>query len=100
MRKNQSCRAPMQRRPADIDVSDHAVLRWLERIHGLSVDTIRSHLAGQALTAAELGAISSIAGSVKLHLQQNEATDEGTPLVAIATVTRGGSSRRVYRRRR
>ncbi|MAA97802.1 MAG: hypothetical protein CMN87_15515 [Stappia sp.] len=43
--------------PGKPTVTDHAVLRYLERAHGLDVDAVRAHIAGRAMTAAELGAL-------------------------------------------
>lgn len=91
---------PIPRKAADIDVTDHAVLRWLERAHDLPVAAIRAHLAGEALTAAELGAVARTLGGVRLCLRHNSASDEGTPLVTLATVTLSGSPRHVFRRRK
>lgn len=93
-------RTPIPRKDADIDVTDHAVLRWLERVHDLPVAAIRAHLAGEALSAAELGAMARTLGGVRICLRHNCASDEGTPLVTLATVTLSGSPRHVYRRRR
>lgn len=39
-----------------LDVSDHAVLRWLERVEGVDVGGIRRRIAMAAQNAADLGA--------------------------------------------
>lgn len=36
-----------------IYVTDHAVLRYIERIHGMNVETLREELKQRALRAAE-----------------------------------------------
>lgn len=56
----------MKRRAVSLHVSDHAVLRYLERAHGLDIDAVRRHLAGLALPAAEVGAIALQVETVKL----------------------------------
>ncbi len=53
----------------DIRVTDHAVLRYLERAHGLDVEAIRNHLAGRAMTGVQLGASAVIIEGVKLILK-------------------------------
>lgn len=52
-----------------IHVSDHAVLRYLERAHGLDVDAIRRHLAGRVAGGARLRATGVTVENVKLVLE-------------------------------
>ncbi|WP_425087013.1 hypothetical protein [Stappia sp.] len=40
-------------------VSDHAVLRYIERIYGLDVDAVRRHIADEVASAAAAGAITA-----------------------------------------
>ncbi|SON55794.1 hypothetical protein HDIA_2253 [Hartmannibacter diazotrophicus] len=49
-------------------VTDHAVVRYLERVHGLDVAAVREHIAGRAATAVELGAIAVQIEGVRMHL--------------------------------
>lgn len=58
----------MKRRDAQVHVSDHAVLRWLEREHGIDVEAVRQHLADQSTDAAALGAVALQIGKVRLVL--------------------------------
>ncbi|QGA56332.1 hypothetical protein BR10RB9215_C11531 [Brucella sp. 10RB9215] len=51
-----------------VRVTDHAVLRYLEREHGLDVDVVRRHIAGLAANGVELEAISVKVERVKLLL--------------------------------
>jgi hypothetical protein len=51
-----------------VHVSDHAILRYLERAHGLDVDAVRRHIAGRCTTGAELGALTVIVEGVKFVL--------------------------------
>jgi len=52
-----------------VHVSDHAVLRYLERAHGLDVDAIRRHLAGRVAGGAKLKAAAVTVEHVKLVLE-------------------------------
>ncbi len=61
-----------------VHVSDHAILRYLERAHGLDVDAVRRHLAGRLVTGARLGAIGVTIDNVKLVLQHH---DQGVTVV-------------------
>lgn len=55
----------------EIRVTDHAVLRYLERAHGLDIEAVRSHLAGRAMTGVQLGASAVIIEGVKLILKDS-----------------------------
>jgi hypothetical protein len=77
----------MKRRAVDIEISDHAVLRFLERVHGLDVDAVRSVIAGNVQYGAELGAIIVVIDNVKYALRQQYLTAEKTkPHVVCTTV--------------
>jgi hypothetical protein len=52
-----------------IIVSDHAVLRYLERAHGLDVKALRRHLADRCVTGARLKAIGVTIENVKFLLR-------------------------------
>lgn len=56
-----------------VHVTDHAVLRYLERAHGLDVDAVRRHLAGRVANGARLGAVGVTIENVKLVLRRREA---------------------------
>jgi len=75
----------MKRRDAKLHVSDHAVLRYLERGHGVDIEAVRRHLAGYAVGAAELGAVAMRVENVRLFLREN-ALGDGRVLVTVATV--------------
>jgi len=53
-----------------IHVTDHAILRFLERAHGLDVELVRRHLAGKAVNAVRLGAIAVTVENVKLVVRE------------------------------
>ena len=42
--------------PVDVRVTDHAVLRWLERVHGIDVEFFRNEIVKIAGPAAAVGA--------------------------------------------
>lgn len=77
----------MKRRVVEVGVTDHAVLRWLERRAGLDIEAVRRHLAGQAQTAAELNAAAVVVDRVRLILRPVEPTPPGGARVDITTVT-------------
>jgi hypothetical protein len=51
-------------------VTDHAVLRYLERAHGLDIEAVRQHIASRCTTGAELNALSVIVEKVKFVLHE------------------------------
>ena len=55
-----------RRRP--ISVSDHAVLRWLERSAGIDIAALRAAIAGSAEVGRDLGARIIVIEGVKLVL--------------------------------
>lgn len=82
----------MKKRNVNLHVSDHAVLRWLEREHNLDIGLVRAHLQGCALTAAQYGAVAVSIGRTKLLLRENGIDKTGTPKVVIVTAS-GRSAR-------
>lgn len=75
----------MKKRSVLIHVSDHAVLRWLQRECGVDVEAVRGHLEGAALTGAAYGAIAVRASKVKLVLKDNGTAPDGDTLVVVVT---------------
>lgn len=75
----------MHARVVDLSVSDHAVLRYLERRHGMDIEAIRLHLAGRAINAARLGAVAVQIENVRLIMRDN-ATVAGRTQVSVVTV--------------
>lgn len=61
----------MKRHQVRLTVSDHAVLRWLEREKGIDIDMIRDHIAGLAANAASLDAAFVKIGKVRLALAED-----------------------------
>lgn len=90
----------MRRRKVQINVSDHAVLRFLEREFDINIGAIRAHIAGLAQNGAELGALGVKIGKVKLICrepcqqmvhQDGEAVDK---VVVVTALQRGDLNRR------
>lgn len=75
----------MKRRAATIGVSDHAVLRYLERVHGLDVALVRDHLRGLATNAAELGAVAVKIEGVHLVLRKTRNAPAVGAFVTLTT---------------
>ena len=54
-----------------IRITDHAVLRYIERAHHVDVEAIRRKLEAHAAVGVEHGAVAVIVGPVKLVLVEN-----------------------------
>ena len=52
-------------------VTDHAVLRHLERTHGIDVEAIRVELGHKVDAAIQAGAVASIAEGIRYVLVEN-----------------------------
>lgn len=53
-------------------VTDHAVLRYLERAHGLDVEFFRRHIAGLVASGITHGATGVLVENVKIVLVENK----------------------------
>lgn len=68
-----------------VTVSDHAVVRWLERARGFDVDAIRAEIARICLPAAEVGCRKLSVGGLTYMLEGFKVTTispSATPAVA------------------
>lgn len=54
-----------------VHVSDHALLRYLERAHDIDIEAVRRHIAGMAMNAAALGALSVKIEGIKIVLAKS-----------------------------
>ncbi|MCD2176466.1 hypothetical protein [Rhizobium sp. C1] len=63
-------------------VSDHAVLRYLERCHGLNVEVIRAQIRESVRTGVRYGASAVITDGVKYVLREE---------TVVTVHTRGGA---------
>jgi|GEM_PF-2702468 len=79
----------MKARDVTLEVSDHAVLRYLERRYDLDVEAVRRHLGGVAAGGARLGAVAVRAEGVRLILRERTLLGQGLPWVSMTTVLRG-----------
>ncbi|QND45220.1 hypothetical protein HB780_05550 (plasmid) [Rhizobium lusitanum] len=52
-----------------IVVSDHAILRYLERAHGLDIEAVRRHIAARCETGVRLGAAGVVIEKVKFIIE-------------------------------
>ncbi|MCB1463239.1 MAG: hypothetical protein KDJ90_12630 [Nitratireductor sp.] len=68
----------IDRRPKRITVSDHAVLRWLERVEGVDVKAIRRRIGRAVRNASEHGAAGARLDGVGFCLQYR---DDGEAVV-------------------
>jgi len=80
--------AVVKRRPVEITVSDHAVLRWLERAQGLDIAAIRRLIAGLTVNAAELEAVAVQVGKVRFVLRNETGAAAVPARVVVTTVLR------------
>ena len=80
----------MKAREVHLDVTDHAVLRYLERQHGLDVEAVRRHVAGMAMNGAALGAVGVAIEGVRLVLAEEPAVTGRRPYVVVVTALRRG----------
>lgn len=80
----------MKAREVSLDVTDHAVLRYLERQHGLDIEAVRRHVAGLAVNGASLGAVSVAVEEVRLVLAEQPAVTGRRPYVVVVTALRRG----------
>lgn len=80
----------LKRRAAIPEVSDHAVLRWLERAHGLDVKGVKLLIAGKVQNAAELGAVAVVVDKVRFILREH---DSAKGRVAVTTTLETGQRR-------
>ncbi|MEM1370593.1 MAG: hypothetical protein AAGG72_00035 [Pseudomonadota bacterium] len=77
----------MKRRRVRIRVTDHAVIRYMERGLGINVAMLRAHIAGLAENGAELGAHGIKRDGFKIVAEDVETRDmtEGQ-MVVIPTI--------------
>jgi len=83
----------VKRRVVEIDVSDHAVLRWLERQHGLDIAAVKDLIRGKTRSAAELGAIALVSDRVRFILVEARDQRPGGNRIVVPTVLRADQER-------
>lgn len=55
-----------------LQVTDHAILRWLERVEGININAIRNRILATARIGVEHGASSVRKDGVTFHLSYDE----------------------------
>lgn len=73
----------MKRRPRPVIVTDHAVLRYIERRHGLDVEALRAEIAASCATGAAYGAHYVLADGVRYVLRS-----DGPAAVCVTVLAR------------
>ncbi|MFG1247284.1 hypothetical protein [Xanthobacter flavus] len=76
----------------DVVVSDHAVLRWIERVAGIDVAELRRRIASDVRPFLDAGACSAAIGGVRFMLDPKTR--------AVVTVITEGKMREEPKRRR
>lgn len=79
----------------DLRVTDHAVLRWLERECGVDVEAVRRHIAGLAIDGARLGAVGVLVGRVRIAIEQTQE-----PPAVTTVLKRSQTGTRMMQRKR
>lgn len=60
-------------------VTDHAVIRYLERVKGVDVDAIRTEIGHKAEAAIKLGACSVLSDGFRYKIAENGSVVTVTP---------------------
>lgn len=76
---------------SDLRVTDHAVLRYIERVQGLDVEAVRQHIARLCALPAAAGAMCVRAEGVKFEISKSGAV--------VSVVPGGGVASRLRRQR-
>ncbi len=84
-------------KPSKLRVSDHAVLRYLERVGGFDIDRLRNEIRQRCLAAAESGATGVVVDGFSYRI---EIDDSGLPVVATVMKVEGQSNIVVPRQRK
>lgn len=81
----------MTHRPP-LDVSDHAVLRELERAHGIPVEALRTAIAAKTHAARAMGACGLVADGLRYVIRDGIVVTviDGTRSAAAEARQRGG----------
>lgn len=74
-------------------VTDHAVIRYLERVKGIDIDAVRAEISAKCATGLEHGACGVIADGFEYRL-------EGAVIVTVQPATRPDKRTGRVRRRR
>lgn len=78
-----------------IRVTDHAVLRYLERAMGLNIDIVRQHILAICGGAAAFGAISVRAEGLRFEIRDGKICTVTPDHLMPSRTSQGNSRRRV-----
>lgn len=78
-----------------IRVTDHAVLRYLERAMGLNVEIVREHILQVCADAAAFGAVCVRAEGFRFEIVENRIVTVAPDGVAPSKISRARASRRM-----
>lgn len=81
-----------------IRVSDHAVLRYMERAMDLNVEIVREHIATLCQPAAHAGAVCIRAEGVRFEISNNAVTTVTPDRVTPSNTTKARNQRIIERR--
>ena len=81
-----------------IRVSDHAVLRYMERAMNLNVEIVREHIASLCQPASHAGAVCVRAEGVRFELSNNVVTTVTPDRVTPSNTTKARNQRIIERR--
>lgn len=84
----------MKRRAARIEVSDHAVMRWLELQHGLDVRAVRRLIADKVRNGAQFEAVAVVVDNLRFVLRDRDDVPPGLPPKVTVTTTMKTEHRR------
>ena len=79
-------------------VSDHAVLRYMERAMGLNVEIVREHIASLCAGPAGVGAVCVRAEGVRFEMSNNAVTTVTPDRATPSKTTKARNQRFIERR--
>jgi hypothetical protein len=83
-----------------IRVSDHAVLRYLERVMGLNVEMVRKHIADTCTIPASLGAVCVRAENHRFEILNNAVVTVSPDGATPSRIVQERNSRFIERQQR
>jgi hypothetical protein len=81
-----------------IRVTDHAVVRYLERAMGLNVEIVREHIASVCQGPYEVGAVCVRSEGVRFEISGNAVTTVAPDRINPSNTTRERNQRVIERR--
>lgn len=79
-------------------VTDHAVLRYMERAMELNVEIVRSHIASICAGPAAIGAVCARSEGVRFEIVNNVVTTVAPDRVNPSNISRERNQRHIERR--